>query len=141
MSNADLIAHEALLAKNFTAYTGRPFPKEPMQAEFAILSHDTQDDPVFNYANMKALELFEYSFDEITLLPSRLSAEAAIQEERKVLLNEVKERGYSENYQGVRISKSGKRFLITKALIWNLHDASGTYAGQAAILYDWSFDF
>ena len=140
MTEPELISHEALLAENFTALTGEAFPDDPMHTKMAILSHGTQKDPLFNYANKAAQALFEYSFNEITQLPSRLSAEPAIQTERTELLRAVKEKGYSKNYQGIRISKTGKRFLITKAIIWNLHDSLGTYAGQAAILYDWSFE-
>ncbi len=45
-------------------------------AEFAVVSHGTESDPIFNYANPTALKLFEMDFESFTQLPSRKSAEA-----------------------------------------------------------------
>jgi hypothetical protein len=106
-------------------------------APFVVVSHDTADDPVFNYANLKALELFGFSWEEFTRLPSRLSAEPIHQVERDKLLVEVSRRGYLDCYQGVRIAKNGVRFLIKNATVWNLLDNKGQYAGQAARFGEW----
>lgn len=51
-------------------------------APFAIVSHDTRSDPVFNYGNRTALELFEMTWAEFTSMPSRLSAELLQQTKR-----------------------------------------------------------
>ena len=40
---------------------------------------------------------------------------------------------------GVRISKTGKRFKIDQAIIWNISDAHGRYCGQAATFDTWQF--
>jgi hypothetical protein len=77
------------------------------------------------------------SWDEFTALPSRCSAEASAQAERASLLEQVSKQGYIDNYTGVRISRSGRRFLIKQARIWNLFDAGGQYCGQAALIRDW----
>ena len=106
---------------------------------FAIVSHNTEIDPVFNYANLKALELFGFSWDEFTRLPSRLSAEPSHQLERTKLLAEVSQQGYSHGYQGIRVTKSGHRFLIKNAVVWNLINSDGCYQGQAACFADWEF--
>lgn len=106
---------------------------------FALLSHNTAADPLFNYANAKALELFEFNWQELINLPSRLSAEPINQTERDKLLAQVTAKGFITDYQGVRISKTGKRFLIRNAIVWNLTDATGTYQGQAACFSDWHF--
>jgi len=108
-------------------------------APFVLLSHDTQQDPIFNYANLKALELFEYSWREFIETPSRLSAEPVHRSERDKLLAEVSLNGYLENYQGIRIAKSGRRFLIKNAVVWNVTDDLGRYAGQAAKFEEWTF--
>jgi len=50
------------------------------------------------------------------------------------LLAEVTEQGYIDHYEGVRLSKTGKRFLIKNAVVWNLLDDDGGYKGQAACL-------
>jgi hypothetical protein len=41
-------------------------------------------------------------------------------------------------YQGRRIAKSGRRFLIQDVTVWNLVDADGILRGQAALIRRWS---
>jgi hypothetical protein len=107
------------------------------QAPFCVLAHDAGTDPVFVYANRSAQSCFEYDWDEITRLPSRLSAEAPNRAERQRLLDAVTRAGFICNYQGIRIAKSGRRFLIENATVWQLIDETGTLHGQAAIFRDW----
>lgn len=107
-------------------------------APFAVVSHNTAADPVFNYANLTALRLFAMDWDEFTSLPSKLSAEPVNQAERQRLLAEVTTKGYIDNYQGVRIAKTGQRFMIKNAVVWNLIDEAG-YQGQAACFAEWEF--
>jgi hypothetical protein len=99
----------------------------------AIVAHGTEDDPVFFYGNRLALQLFEMSFDEFTRLPSRFSAEPLAREERSKLLERVTRQGYADNYSGMRIASSGKRFMIEDGTVWNLADEQGDYHGQAAV--------
>ena len=109
------------------------------QASFALVSHGIEDDPVFNYANRTALDLFEMTWEQFTALPSRHSAEPANREERARLLARVSSHGYIDDYAGVRISSSGRRFLIEDAVVWNLIDDRGRYHGQAAVFDKWSY--
>ena len=106
-------------------------------APFALLSHGTEKDPIINYANKTAQELFEMKWHKLVQLPSRLSAETVVQEERDALLRRVNENGYIDDYSGVRISSSGKRFLINYATVWNLQNSDGRYCGQAAMFSNW----
>jgi hypothetical protein len=106
-------------------------------APFALLSHGTEADPVFNYGNRCALQLFEMSWVQWTHLPSRRSAEPMLQAERAQLLARVAQHGYIDDYTGVRISSSGKRFLIRNATVWNVVDDAGQPCGQAALLPEW----
>jgi len=115
------------------------FPKILFHAPFAVVSHDTSADPIFNYANLTALKLFGMDWSEFTQLPSRLSAEPVNQEERARLLAQVTSQGYIDNYQGVRIAKTGQRFLIKKAVVWNVVDAQNKAYGQAACFGLWQF--
>ncbi|MDD1625653.1 MAG: MEKHLA domain-containing protein [Methylococcaceae bacterium] len=115
------------------------FARQLFYAPFALVSHDTASDPVFNYANLKALELFELSWEDFTCLPSRLSAESVNQAERERLLAEVTEKGYIDHYRGVRISSTGKRFLIKNAVVWNLIDKNQGIKGQAAWFDQWAY--
>lgn len=103
-------------------------------AEFALVSHGTQPDPIFNYANPAALRLFEMSWDDFTTLPSRLSAEPILQNERDQLLARVTRNGYIDDYTGVRISGNGRKFRICNATVWNLLNEAGAPYGQAALL-------
>ena len=106
-------------------------------AEFALVSHGTQPAPVFSYANPAALRLFEMSWEAFTALPSRLSAEPMLQAERDQLLKRVTRHGYIDDYTGVRISGTGRRFQIRNATVWNLLDEDGNPYGQAALLKEW----
>jgi PAS domain-containing protein len=94
-------------------------------------------DHLFNYANRTALELFEYTWDELMGRPSSASAEPVHRDERRRLLDEVGRRGFIENYSGIRISQTGRRFRIKKATVFNLLDDEGKYLGQAATFSDW----
>ncbi|MDP3837486.1 MAG: MEKHLA domain-containing protein, partial [Methylococcales bacterium] len=71
-------------------------------------------------------------------LPSRASAEPINQAARAELMHQVTTRGFITDYQGVRISRTGKRFAIRNAIVWNLTDSSGVYQGQAACFSDWT---
>lgn len=66
-------------------------------------------------------------------MPSRLSAEAPLREERQALLERVSRRGFIDDYAGIRISARGTRFRIENAVVWNLIDAAGVRHGQAAM--------
>ena len=108
-------------------------------APFAVVSHGTQPDPVFNYGNRLALQLFERDWQTFTSLPSRLSAEPVLQAEREQLLARVEKHGFIEDYSGVRISGNGKSFLISGATVWNLLDENKEPYGQAALIKEWQY--
>jgi PAS domain S-box-containing protein len=97
------------------------------------LAHDGSGDPTFVYANLTAQRCFEYSWDEMVGMPSRLSAEAPNREERAALLAAVAARGYATGYRGLRIAKSGRRFWIENVTVWNVSDTDGRCVGQAAV--------
>lgn len=103
-------------------------------ASFGLLAHNTEVDPVFVYGNRAAQQRFGYDWDELTALPSRLSAEAPVREERENLLRQVSRDGYAENYRSVRVTKSGERFWIGGVTVWQLIDENGDLHGQAAKL-------
>lgn len=142
---AHMADHVVLLAESFARLTGRPLidsdaanlPRVLWEAPFALVSHGTEPDPVFNYGNLTALRLFEMSWEDFTRLPSRLSAEASNREERARLLARVSADGYIDDYAGIRISASGRRFVIEGAVVWNVVDGDGVYRGQAAMFASW----
>ena len=108
-------------------------------APFVLVSHGTEADPVLNYGNAAALALWEMSWDELTRTPSRLTAEVPNREERAKLLEIVTRRGFIDDYSGMRISKSGRRFRIARATVWNLISEDGRPCGQAAMFAHWEF--
>ncbi len=109
------------------------------EVPFVLVSHGTEADPILNYGNAAALALWEMSWEELTRTPSRLTAEAPNREERARLLAAVAECGFIDDYSGVRISKTGRRFRIAQATVWNLLDERGQDAGQAATFSRWEF--
>ncbi|MCW8131246.1 MAG: MEKHLA domain-containing protein [Planctomycetota bacterium] len=106
-------------------------------APIVVLSHGTQADPVLNYGNRTALTLWEMDWAALTRMPSRLTAEPALREDRAKLLADVLRQGYSEGYRGVRISRTGNRFRIEQATVWNLIDEQAAPCGQAATFSSW----
>jgi len=107
-------------------------------APFVVLAHAAARDPLFSYGNAAAQSLFELEWADLLALPSRLSAEPVNQAERQRLLDAVSARGFIDDYAGVRVSRSGRRFRIEQATVWNLLDSDGAYRGQAATFATWS---
>ena len=108
-------------------------------APFVLVSHGTQVDPILNYGNQTALQLWSLSWEELTKTPSRLTAEPVNREDRAAMLKQAATQGYIDNYRGVRISSTGKRFLIERAIIWNLKDEYDHPCGQAAGFAHWTW--
>lgn len=104
------------------------------EAPFGLLAHNTAQDPVFVYGNRRAQTLFGYDWDELTALPSRLSAEAPERSERQAFLDQVTRDGFVTGYRGVRIAKTGHRFWIERATVWQVIDEHGKLHGQAAMI-------
>ena len=134
-----------LITQSFARIVGMPLVpngKGPHwlynDAPFAVLSHNAQPDPRFIYANRAAQSCFGYSWEEFITLPSRLSAEEPVRAERQRLLDAVTANGFIDDYRGVRIAKSGRRFWIEKAIVWQLVDDHGRPFGQAATFSTWS---
>ena len=109
------------------------------KSSFVMASHGLQDDPILNYGNQAALDLWEMDWDQFTQTPSRLTAEPMNREERARMLEQAKTHGYISDYQGIRISRSGKRFLVERAMVWNIQKPDGTMLGQAATFSTWTY--
>ncbi|GAV20461.1 MEKHLA domain protein [Mariprofundus micogutta] len=140
------VAHVELLSQSLLHWTGCGLIEECDAvtaarqlyfAPFALLSHGTEVDPVINYANKTAQELFEMEWSAFVQLPSRLSAQAVVQSERDALLKRVTEHGFIDDYTGVRVSSTGRLFCIDHATVWNLLNTQGEYDGQAAMFSIW----
>lgn len=141
-ANDHLAGHVRLLCRSFHRWTGGDLVAPDMapadaaaalyHAPFVVLSHDAGTDPRFTYANRAAQGLFEMSWADLVGLPSRLSAESPARAERERLLARVAAHGYIDDYEGVRVSATGRRFRIRGAVVWELIDDAGQRVGQAA---------
>lgn len=139
-----LQAHVQRVCDSYRRWTGKaliettqPLAEALDEAGFALLSHDARSDPVFNYGNRLALKLFAMDAAQLCRTPSRLSAEPVNREERDRLLARVHQHGFIDDYAGVRIAADGHRFRIEQATVWNVLDADGQLAGQAAMFAHW----
>jgi hypothetical protein len=149
-SNDYLQSHVAALLRSYYELTGRhliektadlaTMAKRVYEAPFFIASHGLEADPVLDYGNRCALELFAMNWHEFTQTPSRLTAEEPNQAERERLLTSVTEKGFIDDYSGVRITADGRRFRIHQATVWNVHDDTGKKIGQAATFSEWDFE-
>ena len=109
------------------------------KANFVVVSHGIQADPILNYGNQKALDLWVTDWSTFVQTPSRLTAEPVNRKERAAMLEQAKRQGYINNYRGVRIASNGQKFYIDRAIIWNLTDSSSDKCGQAATFSQWEF--
>ena len=135
----------ARVAESFARLTGRPLvpqDADPVRALWeaaaVIVAHGTEADPLFFFGNRAALARFACPVERFVGMPSRLSAEAPLREERQALLDRVTREGFIADYAGVRIAATGQRFRIERAVVWNLIDADGTAHGQAAAFDRWT---
>ena len=144
-----IIAHAQLLAQSYRRFTGRDLlpglfnplglARNLFLAPFVVVSHGTEADPVLNYGNQVALDLWEMTWEELTRTPSRLTAETPERAERARLLAAVTAQGFIDDYSGIRIAKTGRRFRIERATVWNLVTERGAPGGQAATFNRWEY--
>lgn len=138
------------LAAGFRRWTGRKIlsdlAHQPIDlarslydAPQVIVAHGTQTDPIFWFANRTAQRLWEVDWPMFIRMPSRQSVEAGEHDDRERLLARAQADGYVDDYQGVRISASGRRFRIQNVVLWNLRNEQDQPAGQAATFADWTF--
>ncbi|MEI8293786.1 MAG: MEKHLA domain-containing protein [bacterium] len=141
--------HGAELLRSYRHWTGRHLiepcgdprreARRLFEAPFAVVSGGAEGDQILNYGNKTAMQLWEMDWETLTRTPSRLTAEPMHRDERAAFLRRVREHGFIEDYSGIRISSRGRRFRICQATVWNVTDAAGHYAGQAATFSRWEF--
>jgi len=145
----EIIQWSQCLLDNYEKYLGKELIKRNgdaiaeaealFYAPFVVVSHNSAADPILNYGNQVALELWEMNWEKFTQTPSRCTAESTNRDKRQKILTLVTQQGFIDNYQGVRISDTGKRFLIENTTIWNLFNSQGEACGQAATFSQWSY--
>jgi hypothetical protein len=120
---------------------------------WVIVSHDSHDDPKFNFVNKGAEMVFDYESvvddddddchpihsSPLLSLPSRLSTpkdNPSIALSRTKMLNALHKKetgGFTSNYSGIRVTSKNALFEIHGAMVWDLFDEDGTYVGQGAM--------
>lgn len=108
-------------------------------ADFILVAHGNEIDPIFNFVNKAGLLLWEMTEDEFCNLESRKSANLDKREEREKLMNSVKEKGFYIGYEGIRASKSGREFWIKNVNVWNVYNSDNHFIGQAATYNKWEY--
>jgi hypothetical protein len=126
-----------LLLPNPATLTPAQLAQALYTAAFVVLSHGTEADPILNYGNQITLDLWQTSWQQLTQMPSRLTAEPMERQERANFLAQVAETGYVSGYRGIRIARNGQRFWIENATVWTVLDEQGQVTGQAATFAQW----
>ena len=85
------------------------------------------------------MQLWSLSWDEFTKTPSASVAQPDEIEARALKLKQATEQGYVDNCEGIRIAKTGRKFLIKQVKLWNLQDEKGDRCGQAATFSNWQW--
>jgi hypothetical protein len=144
LSTPALLPRLTLIAASYRRLTGRDLcpPAADIAgalwaAPRAIVAHGTEPDPIFFFGNRAALDRFDVPWERFVTMPSRLSAEPMLRDERQALLDRVTRDNYIDDYAGIRISATGRRFRIEQATVWNLLDEAGAIHGQAATFDRW----
>jgi hypothetical protein len=142
------IAHSRALLDSYRQRTGEELiarsgdPQEEAErlflAPMIVVSHGGEADPILNYGNRAALELWEMNVENFIATPSRLTAEPEQREARARFLEEAERKGFVTGYEGVRISSSGRRFRISGATVWSVRGSDGEVVGQGATFSRWT---
>ncbi len=147
-ARAAVVVWSQRLLDSFRHWTGRDLLdrsgsiEEQAEALFTapvvVVSHGTEADPILNYGNQAALDLWEMTWERLIGMPSRHTAEPVDRQERARMLRLVEQQGYYDRYRGVRISSTGRRFLVEGATVWNVIDEQNRRIGQAATFSQWT---
>ena len=143
------IPHSQILLNSFAHFVGKELiersgdardeARRLFEAPVVVVSHGTQEDPILNYGNETALKLWEITIPDLLKTPSRMTAEPMHRDERAQLLERTSRDGFVDDYRGIRIATTGRRFLIEQATVWNLINKAGERVGQAATFSEWKF--
>ena len=138
----------ARVARSFAHVTGRDLYAEAgidlaapgisaWDGNFALLTHRGDAEAMLNYGNRFALNLWECDWDQFIRTPSRATAPADDVEERTGMMDKVARDGFVSGYDGRRISRNGRLFVIRDVTVWQLREPSGESFGVAAFFRDY----
>lgn len=141
----DFLDHALLLNESYRRWYGEYLVAEQdpglvLEAinadERVIVSHGLEEEPIFNYGNVRALFLFACGLDEFLRLPSKSTVREEDLVARQALHRAVEANGCAD-YSGVRLAQNGKAWLIESGRVWQLVDNLGRIHGHGACFTDW----
>jgi hypothetical protein len=100
----------------------------------AVLAHDTSPVPLLDWANGAAARAFDAAPEALLGRPSADTTPADAVADRRALFDVLARRGFVTGYSGVRVSLTGRRFMIDDVTVFALADAAGRPAGHAAVI-------
>ena len=102
---------------------------------YAVLSHGTQEDPIFCYFNSGALQLFQWPESEIYQIPSRYSApEGKLRDDRSSVISKTSQQQFNVIPSAIRQTRNGSLFEMVDVLLWNVYNEDGVRVGQTALV-------
>jgi hypothetical protein len=106
--------------------------RDVWSGDFALLTHRGDAQAMLNYGNRFALDLWECDWDQFTATPSSATAPQEGRAERAAMMQQVVQGGFVCGYDGQRVSRTGRVFLIQDVTIWRLLDEKKQSFGIAA---------
>lgn len=99
MNNHDTTRHVGYLLRSFYRVVGQALlpslgdaildAQQLFAAPFVVLSHGVEADPILNYGNALALQLWEMTATQFCATPSWVTAEPMLREDRQSTLDTV----------------------------------------------------
>ncbi len=132
--------HDAFVQKVLASHlrvVGRPLlnglnGRDVWSGGFALLTHRGDPHAMLNYGNKHALDLWECDWQQLTATPSSATAPDDDRALREAMMQQVVRDGFVSGYEGRRVSRSGRPFLIQDVTIWRLLEENGDSFGVAA---------
>lgn len=100
----------------------------------AVLAHDIAPQPLLDWANQAAARAFDATPESLLGRPSATTAPADAVADRGKLFEALARDGFVTGYSGVRVSLTGRRFIIDDVTVFEVTDAAGRPAGHAAVI-------
>ncbi|MEI6239551.1 MAG: MEKHLA domain-containing protein [Planctomycetia bacterium] len=138
------VRRAAVILDSFRRHIGRDLversddPAEDARRLFdlpqAVLAHDTSPAPLLDWANLAAARAFDATPETLLGRPSADTAPADATADRLALFDVLAHQGFVTGYSGVRVSLTGRRFIIDDVTVFALVDDAGRPAGHAAVI-------
>jgi len=100
----------------------------------AVLAHDTAPQPLLDWANAAAAAAFDATPESLLGRLSSATAPPDATADRRQLFEALARDGFVTGYSGVRVSLTGRRFIIDDVTVFEVTDAAGRPAGHAAVI-------